>query len=57
MRKYLDVPITLLLTTVLTVAMLWPIDHPSSAPSGTDKLVHLLAFAILAFPLACTDRF
>ena len=57
MLKYLDIPLTLLLTAVLTVAMLWPVNQPPPAPDGTDKLVHLLAFAALAFPLACTGRF
>ena len=56
MRKYLDIPITLIVTTVLTVAMLWPINQPPPAPDGTDKLVHLIAFAALAFPLARTGR-
>ena len=57
MRKYLDIPLTLIVTTVLTVAMLWPIRQPPPAPDGTDKLVHLIAFAALAFPLARTRRF
>ena len=57
MRKYLDIPVTLIVTTVLTVAMLWPIHQPPPAPDGTDKLVHLVAFAVLAFPLARTGRF
>jgi VanZ family protein len=57
MRKYLDIPLTLMVTTVLTVAMLWPINQPPPAPDGSDKLVHLIAFAALAFPLARTGRF
>ncbi|MDA9943710.1 VanZ family protein [Paracoccaceae bacterium] len=57
MRKYLDIPLTLMVTAVLTVAMLWPIDQPSPTPDGTDKVVHLIAFAALAFPLARTKRF
>ena len=56
MRKYLDIPLTLIVTTVLTVAMLWPINQPPPPPDGTDKLVHLIAFAALAFPLARTGR-
>ena len=44
------------MTTVLTVALLWPIDQPLPAPNGTYKLVHLIAFAALAFPLARTGR-
>ncbi|XAT61166.1 hypothetical protein GN278_10695 [Rhodobacteraceae bacterium Araon29] len=57
MRKYLDIPLTLIVTTVLTVAMLWPINQPPPAPDSTDKLVHLIAFAALVFPLARTGRF
>ena len=56
MRKYLDIPLTLVVTAVLTVAMLWPIHQPPPATDGTDKLVHLIAFAALAFPLARTGR-
>ena len=56
MRHYLDIPLTLLLTVVLTVSMLWPINQPPSAPDDTDKVVHLFAFAALAFPLALTGR-
>ena len=36
--------------------MLWPIHQPPPAPDGTDKVVHLIAFAALAFPLARTGR-
>lgn len=57
MRKYLDIPLTLIVTAVLTVAMLWPINQTPPAPNGTDKLIHLIAFAALAFPLARTGRF
>ena len=57
MRKYLDIPLTLIVTAVLTVGMLWSIHQPPPAPDGTDKLVHLIAFAALAFPLARTGRF
>ena len=57
MRKYLDIPLTLAVTLTLTVAMLWPLEAPPLAPEGSDKLVHFLAFAALAFPLARTGRF
>ena len=56
MRKYLDIPLTLIVTIILTVALLWPLDQPPPAPEGSDKLVHLIAFAALAFPLARTGR-
>ena len=56
MRKYLDIPLTLVVTAVLTVAMLWPINQPPPAPDGSDKVVHLIAFSALVFPLARTGR-
>ena len=56
MRKYLDIPLTLIVGLTLTVAMLWPLDTPPPAPEGSDKLVHFIAFAALAFPLARTGR-
>ena len=56
MRKYLDIPLTLAVTLTLTVAMLWPLEAPPPAPEGSDKLVHFVAFAALAFPLARTGR-
>ena len=57
MRKYPDISLTLIVTLTLTVAMLWPLEAPPSAPEGSDKLVHFIAFAALAFPLARTGRF
>ena len=57
MRKYLDIPLTIIMTLTLSVAMLWPMEAPPPAPEGSDKLVHLVAFAALAFPLARTGRF
>jgi len=56
MRKYLDIHLTLAVTLTLTVAMLWPLKAPPPAPEGSDKLVHFIAFATLAFPLARTGR-
>ena len=57
MRKYLDIPITLAVTLTLSIAMLWPLEAPPPAPDGSDKVVHLIAFAALSFPLARTGRF
>ena len=45
------------MTTVLTAAMLWPLEAPPPAPEGSDKVIHFSAFAALAFPLARTGRF
>ncbi|NDH27447.1 MAG: VanZ family protein, partial [Rhodobacteraceae bacterium] len=50
-----DVFLTLALLTGLTFALLWPIEA-SGGLRGGDKVVHFLAFAILAFPIACTGR-
>jgi VanZ family protein len=57
MRKYLDIPLTIVVTLTLSVAMLWPLEAPPPAPDGSDKLMHFIAFAALAFPLARTGRF
>lgn len=57
MRKYLDIPLTLIVTVILTISMLWPLDVPPPVPDGSDKIVHLFAFAALSFPLARTGRF
>jgi len=57
MRKDLDIPLTIIVTLTLTVAMLWPLEAPPPAPEGSDKLVHFVSFAALAFPLARTGRF
>ena len=56
MRKNLDILFTIVVTLTLTVAMLWPLEAPPPAPEGSDKLVHFVAFAALAFPLARTGR-
>ena len=56
MRNYLDIPLTLAVTLILTVAMLWPLEAPFLEQEGIDKLVHFVAFAALAFPLARTGR-
>jgi VanZ family protein len=56
MRKYLDIPLTIIVTFTLTIAMLWPLEAPPPTPEGSDKLVHFIAFAALAFPLTRTGR-
>ena len=56
MRKYLDIPLTIIVTLTLTVAMLWPLEAPPPAPEGSDKLVHVRAVAAPALPLARTGR-
>ena len=56
MRKYIDIPLTIIVTITLTVAMLWPLEAPPPASEGIAKLVHFIAFTALAFPLARTGR-
>ncbi len=41
---------------MVTGVMLWPLEQPAPAPEGGDKIVHIIAFAALAFPLARTAR-
>ena len=55
MRKSLDIPLTVIVTLTLTVALLWPLEAPATQDS--DKILHFIAFAALAFPLARTGRF
>jgi len=55
MRKSLDIPLTVIVTLTLTVALLWPLEAP--ATQDNDKILHFIAFAALAFPLARTGRF
>ena len=56
MRRYLDIPLTIIVTSILTVTMLWPIEAPPPAPDGSDKVVHLVAFAAPSFPFSRTGR-
>ena len=55
MRMYRDIHLTIFIMIILTVVMLWPMEHPP-LPQGNDKLVHLAAFAALSFPIAHTGR-
>jgi VanZ family protein len=54
MHKDLDLPLTLIVTLTLIMAMLWPVNQPT--PGGSDKLGHVIAFVALVFPLAHTGR-
>ena len=47
---------TLVVTIVLTVVMLWLINQPLPALDESDKVVHLFPFAALVFLLALTKR-
>ena len=57
MRQYFDIPITVTVTFIITVVMLWPASQYPSLQEPSDKLIHIIAFAALVFPLACTGRF
>lgn len=57
MHKYLDIYLTLIVALALTIAMLWPMDASLPVPHGSDKLGHLIAFAMLSLPLSITERF
>ena len=57
MRIHLDIQITVAIALVLTIAMLWPINQSPPGPDGSDKSIHLVAFAALVFPFARTRRF
>ena len=56
MLQHLDIPVTLLITAILAFAMLCPLEAPPPAPKGSDKFIHLIAFAALSFPLSITGR-
>jgi len=49
MRKYLGIPLTLIVSANLTMAMLWLINQPPFSPNGRDKVEHLIVFAVLIF--------
>ncbi len=56
MRRYSDVLLTILITATLMISMLWPIDELPPNPNSSDKIIHFVAFATLAFPLSYTGR-
>ena len=57
MRKYLDIPATVIISLFLLIIMLWPLGSPTETPFWLDKVVHFIAFTLLAFPLSRTGRF
>ena len=54
--KLSDIYLTIVLALTILIGMLAPISGVSNAPAGTDKIIHIVAFAALAFPLALTKR-
>ena len=54
--KLSDIYLTIVLALTILIGMLAPISGVSNAPAGTDKIIHLVSFASLVFPLARTKR-
>jgi VanZ family protein len=54
--KLFDIYLTIFLALIIVIGMLAPISEVNTAPAGTDKIVHALAFAALVFPMAITKR-
>ena len=54
--KLFDIYLTIVLALIILIGMLAPISEVATAPAGTDKIIHIVAFAALAFPLALTKR-
>jgi hypothetical protein len=54
--KFFDIYLTLVLALIILIGMLAPISEVATAPAGTDKIIHIVAFAALVFPLALTKR-
>ena len=56
MLRFFDIYLTIVLALTILTGMLAPISEVSTAPVGTDKIIHIVAFAALVFPLALTKR-
>lgn len=56
MLKLFDIYLTIVLALIILIGMLAPISGVTNAPSGTDKIIHISAFAALVYPLALTRR-
>jgi hypothetical protein len=54
--KLFDIYLTIVLALIILIGMLAPLSPVTTAPAGTDKIIHIVAFAALAFPLALTKR-
>ena len=55
-HKFFDIYLTIVLALIILIGMLAPISEVATAPAGTNKIIHLLAFAALVFPLASSSR-
>lgn len=56
MHRFFDIYLTIILALIILIGMLAPISEVTTAPAGTDKIIHFVAFAALVFPLARTKR-
>ena len=56
MLRFFDIYLTIVLALTILTGMLAPISEVSTAPAGTDKAIHILAFTALVLPLALTRR-
>jgi len=54
--NYLDIVITIVILSVLTIGMLWPLEPSPIHLANIDRFIHVIAFAILSFPLIYTNR-
>jgi hypothetical protein len=55
-HKFFYIYLTIVLALIILIGMLAPISEVTTAPAGTDKIIHIVAFAALVFPLALTKR-
>lgn len=51
-RRHIASASTLLLATIIIVLTLVPVSAPDIVGSASDKLYHVMAFAVLTFPMA-----
>ena len=56
MLKLFDIYLTIVLALIILIGALTPVSEVAAAPAGTDKIIHIVAFAALVFPLALTKR-
>ena len=56
MLRFFDLYLTIVLALIIVIGMLAPLSEVAAAPASTDKIIHMVAFAALVFPLALTKR-
>ena len=56
MLRFFDIYLTIVLALIILIGALTPVSEVAAAPAGTDKIIHIVAFAALVFPLALTKR-